>query len=802
MTYELIPEEITAFSQWVCWKYEFRAIGEKPTKVPYSIHTSLPCDVKNPGSWASFRQALEAVQAGNYDGLGFCFSPFDPFAGIDLDETDPDATEDAARQKQIYEYLNSYTEYSPSGKGVHIIVKAEVPHGRKRSNIEVYSKERYFTFTGNILRNMPILDRQAEVTEIWSQMGTSALPNHFAGDDVQREDDKTVYDRAAAAVNGELFVRLWNGDWSGYPANASGTASSEADFALVDIIAFYTKNREQIRRLFLMSALGKRDKYRRMGLVDYMINKSFDRTLPDVDLSAVMDKINSAVVRDDGSAFAPGAAGVVSVQPPPANHGYQAESAHTPAYTYQAPGSDEYSYDGFDLTLWKRQPPPGLVGTIARFIFDAAPRPVYEVALVGAIGLMAGIVGRAFNVSGTGLNLYLNLLANTGAGKEAIDRGVSKLLTAASQRVLVASEVMGPGRISSGQALLKHLGDRNQPCFVSIIGEVGLFMQRISAENANEADKALRAVLLDLYNKSGSGESIKPTIYSDKANNVKMVYSPAVTLIGESVPTEFYRGFDEQTVRSGLLPRFLNVEYTGDRVHLNEACFSVVPSEGLVRDLETIILLVNDQMQHGYVTNVPFADEAAWSLARRMDHYATDKMNANKGALVSDLWNRYHIKVLKVAALLSVGMNPYQPGITSEALIWASSLVMSDIVQVGRRYERGTIGQNNEASEQDEALRRAVREYFDKSAHDLRGYAVDEPMHTARVIPKRYLQTRCMALSCFKKDRRGGLNAFNAIVKQAVDNGLLTEVPRQQMQSQFGFKGQSYVANDTKWIWG
>ncbi len=47
-------------------------------------------------------------------------------------------------------------------------------------------------------------------------------------------------------------------------------------------------------------------------------------------------------------------------------------------------------------------PPPGLVGEVAQFIYKAAPRPVPEIALVGAIGLIAGIVGRCFNISRTG----------------------------------------------------------------------------------------------------------------------------------------------------------------------------------------------------------------------------------------------------------------------------------------------------------------------------------------------------------------------------------------------------------------
>jgi len=53
------------------------------------------------------------------------------------------------------------------------------------------------------------------------------------------------------------------------------------------------------------------------------------------------------------------------------------------------------------------------LGEIAHFIYNAAPRQVEEVAIAGAIGLLSGICGRSYNVSGTGLNQYILLLAKT-----------------------------------------------------------------------------------------------------------------------------------------------------------------------------------------------------------------------------------------------------------------------------------------------------------------------------------------------------------------------------------------------------
>src|SRR6185437_14748582 len=69
--------------------------------------------------------------------------------------------------------------------------------------------------------------------------------------------------------------------------------------------------------------------------------------------------------------------------------------------------------------------PPGLLGQIAQFIYKASDYPCYEIALAGAIGLMAGICGRTYNVSRTGLNLYVVFLAVTGTGKESASSGIT-----------------------------------------------------------------------------------------------------------------------------------------------------------------------------------------------------------------------------------------------------------------------------------------------------------------------------------------------------------------------------------------
>ena len=67
--------------------------------------------------------------------------------------------------------------------------------------------------------------------------------------------------------------------------------------------------------------------------------------------------------------------------------------------------------------------PPGLVGEVAQYIYQTAIRPVPEIALGAAIAITAGVCARSYNISGSGLNQYLILLAKTGAGKEGAVTG-------------------------------------------------------------------------------------------------------------------------------------------------------------------------------------------------------------------------------------------------------------------------------------------------------------------------------------------------------------------------------------------
>jgi putative DNA primase/helicase len=143
---EGVPEELRVRPQWVVWK----AVGDKPDKVPYSARSGRRASSTDLLTWSTFQEALEAYENGEYDGLGFVFSSADPYTGIDLDNCVDENGEIAGWALEIVRYFDSYTERSATGTGLHVIVRGDLPN-RRKGDVEVYSLKRFFTVTGHVV---------------------------------------------------------------------------------------------------------------------------------------------------------------------------------------------------------------------------------------------------------------------------------------------------------------------------------------------------------------------------------------------------------------------------------------------------------------------------------------------------------------------------------------------------------------------------------------------------------------------------------------------------------------------------
>jgi putative DNA primase/helicase len=251
-------------NQWVCWRLEER--DGKPTKIPYSPLTDDRASSTNSNTWASYSEAVSAYKNRGYDGIGFVFTKEDDFVGVDLDDCfDPETGEVEPWAQEIIDELDSYTEISPSGTGVHILARAALPDGRNRKGpMEIYGHSRYFTMSGRHLEGTPrtIEHRQEQILALRHRVLREPVSDNSHKEPRPRIDsglsEQEILMKAAAADNGDKFRRLWAGKTSGY------ASESEADQALCSLLAFWTDpDPGRLEQLFSQSALGGREKWRR-----------------------------------------------------------------------------------------------------------------------------------------------------------------------------------------------------------------------------------------------------------------------------------------------------------------------------------------------------------------------------------------------------------------------------------------------------------------------------------------------------------------------------------------------------------
>lgn len=245
-------ETMKGHPQWVAWKTEERR--GKLTKIPKNPHTGGNASSTAPATWGSYQQAVLAVQKFGFDGVGFVFSPGAGLAGIDLDNCIDEQGRLADWAARIVARVNSYTEISPSGKGLKIFFKGSVPRCGKKGQVEIYDRDRYFTVTGRYWAGSPdtLEERTEQAAAVYHEV-FKPEPAEPTPAPVFRENgpepDQDLIRKMSRAANGARFRALWEGDATGFHSR------SEAHLALCNILAFWTGNdAEQMDRLFRQSA--------------------------------------------------------------------------------------------------------------------------------------------------------------------------------------------------------------------------------------------------------------------------------------------------------------------------------------------------------------------------------------------------------------------------------------------------------------------------------------------------------------------------------------------------------------------
>lgn len=312
--YSKLPKELRELKRWVgFWKtdHNIQSYDKEykiPAKCPLNALTGKPASSTNPLSWTSFDVALNGCVKYGFDGLGFMLG--NGIFGVDLDNHPDQNGNKLMNDEQFSSFasefiktLDSYSERSQSGDGVHILCKGKLPSGARRkegTGVEMYDDKRYFAMTGDVINDKPIEFREEQIKTLWEKYLKTEMPvrtrtqkfedgsirfGNFYDQDMSEASfqtmisDNELIERIKNSKNGQDFMSLYfDGDLTNNKGNHSG-----ADLALCTILAFWTnKNREQMDRIFRTSALMRPKWERKLGETTYgeaTIDKAISTTI-------------------------------------------------------------------------------------------------------------------------------------------------------------------------------------------------------------------------------------------------------------------------------------------------------------------------------------------------------------------------------------------------------------------------------------------------------------------------------------------------------------------------------------------
>lgn len=243
-----IPTELHHIKQWVCWK-KLPLENGKVTKKPINPMTNDNASVSNPNTWSDMMGAIIGAEQYALDGIGFVLE--NGYFGVDLD----DCTEEL--KEEFINQLQSYTEISQSGKGIHIICKGEIPKSARTKGVEIYKGGRFFVMTGNAINDYQIEDCTERIKPLYEKYILETKPKidqptqSIIQQSIQLTDQDLIY-KANNSRNGQQFRMLFDGNWEAlnYPSQ------SEADMAFCNLLAFWSgRNENQMDRIVRMSGL-------------------------------------------------------------------------------------------------------------------------------------------------------------------------------------------------------------------------------------------------------------------------------------------------------------------------------------------------------------------------------------------------------------------------------------------------------------------------------------------------------------------------------------------------------------------
>jgi putative DNA primase/helicase len=278
---EHIPASLLFHPQWVCWRYVERGEGRKPDKQPVNPRTLANAGVHWVNTWASFEEAYATYLRHHNQrvhGIGFVLTENDPYVAVDLDNCVHEDGMDQAAIETV-DVLKSYTEISPSGRGLRILVACPDFHENvRRAAIEVYSHNRYVTVTGQHVPGTPATISVASPNVITGLVPLAPVQESSGQKPASKLEQSSVGDM-------ELWERIFMHDKYGADHLCRFQGDSSLDrgdhsftvIRLLNCLARWTQcDPIRMRSMMLLSPLANDKWFERRGTGDWLDHQIAD----------------------------------------------------------------------------------------------------------------------------------------------------------------------------------------------------------------------------------------------------------------------------------------------------------------------------------------------------------------------------------------------------------------------------------------------------------------------------------------------------------------------------------------------
>lgn len=233
-----ISKEMKEQGRWCVWKYD-----EKKSKLPFNPKTGRMIKANRKETFADFETACDCYKRGGYEGLGMGI--FDGFCAIDIDHCIDDANHPSDMAREIIREMNSYTEISPSGKGIRIIFKIKNYQYDKEKyyimnhklGLEIYVSgvcPKYVTITGDALDGHDVRMAEESLQTVLDRYMHRDVPVIEA---LQPEDSEDAFHYLTIGLKKDKkLISYWHGN-----RNAD-KSESENDLAFMSKLMYWCNN--------------------------------------------------------------------------------------------------------------------------------------------------------------------------------------------------------------------------------------------------------------------------------------------------------------------------------------------------------------------------------------------------------------------------------------------------------------------------------------------------------------------------------------------------------------------------------